>query len=66
MFVKSNFKDPRAEDKVIEFIEDGIAKYIELVTLLVKKSEVQVSEKILDCHITYALDYLLQLQNILK
>ena len=50
MFVKSNFKDPRAEDKVIEFIEDGIAKYIELVTLLVKKSEVQVSEKILDCH----------------
>jgi hypothetical protein len=49
-FVKSNFKDPRAEEKVIEFIEDGLAKYIEVVTLLVKKSEVQVSEKILDCH----------------
>ena len=49
-FVKSNFKDPRADEKVIEFIEDGLAKYIELVTLLVKKSEVQVSEKILKCH----------------
>ena len=50
MFVKSNFKDPMAEEKVIEFIEYGLAKYIEVVTLLVKKSEVQVSEKILDCH----------------
>jgi hypothetical protein len=49
-FVKSNFNDPRADEKVLEFIEDGLAKYIELVTLLVKKSDVQVSEKILNCH----------------
>jgi hypothetical protein len=49
-FFKSNFKDPKADEKIIEFIEDGLSKYIELVTLLVKKSETQVSEKILNCH----------------
>jgi hypothetical protein len=49
-FFKSNFKDPKADEKIIEFIEDGLSKYIELVTLLVKKSETQVSEKILKCH----------------
>jgi len=49
-FIKSNFTDPKADEKIIEFIENGLSKYIEIVTTLVKNSSVHVSEKILKCH----------------